>query len=165
MNRLNLSPGDAVVSDFGLYEHWSIVSPLTCSKGLPMLISASKRTGTVQEEEWDKVTQGAKTRVVSIAPNLDRNAVIARARSQVGTWRYSVLKSNCEHFAKWSLGMPIKSEQVAGAIALGGVGAALALCEENPRLGMGLALVSLFAAGGVMLAKASVKREVGALSV
>lgn len=58
MSIQNLNAGDIVVSNFDVYQHWSLVSDSLCEKGLPMLISATKRNGTVQEESWDVVTQG-----------------------------------------------------------------------------------------------------------
>jgi hypothetical protein len=61
MNNLVVQTGDVVVTQFGLYQHWSVVSDRLCSLGKNMLISATKRTGTVQEEPWDDVTQGKHT--------------------------------------------------------------------------------------------------------
>jgi hypothetical protein len=63
MNNLVVQAGDVVVTQFGIYQHWSLVSDRLCSLGKNMLISATKRTGTVQEESWDDVTQGKHTYV------------------------------------------------------------------------------------------------------
>jgi hypothetical protein len=58
MNTLEVQAGDVVVTTFGMDQHWSLVSDKFCSLGKNMLISATKRTGTVREEPWDDVTQG-----------------------------------------------------------------------------------------------------------
>ena len=43
----NFNTGDIVGTDFIVYQHWSLVSDSFCKNGLPTLISATNRTGTV----------------------------------------------------------------------------------------------------------------------
>ena len=43
--------GAAVITDFGPYDHYSIVSDRLGQDGKPMLISHTQRNGTVKEEE------------------------------------------------------------------------------------------------------------------
>lgn len=104
MSIQNIKAGDIVVSNFSVYQHWSLVSDSLCGKGLPMLISATKRTGTVQEESWDIVTQGKHTYPAEISYDRPVSEVLEHARTQIGKWKYSVTDYNCEHFAKWATG-------------------------------------------------------------
>ncbi len=134
MKSLVVQAGDVVVTQFGVYQHWSLVSDRVCSLGKNMLISATKRTGTVQEEPWDDVTQGKHTYVAVLNSSQSITQILADARSQIGNWVYSVSDNNCEHFVKWSSGLKVSSTQVkagvGGAIA-GGV--AVAALAENPK--------------------------------
>lgn len=152
MSYLAVKAGDVVVTQFGMYQHWSIVSDRLCGLGKNMLISATKRTGTVQEESWDYVTQGKYTYVVALDTNKSISQILANARSQIGKWVYSVTSNNCEHFVKWSLEKDVSSTQVkafvGGAIA-GGI--AVATLAEKPKtikilsgavLGAGLAVLA-----------------------
>lgn len=133
MQNVIVSPGDIVVSDFGMYQHWSIVSDATCQKGLPMLISATQRNGTVQEEPWDIATSGKRTYVANITLQRDRSEIIAQARSKIGTWTYSVTSSNCEHFVNWAAGLQVTSKQVTAGV-VGAVGGAIlaGVLSEKP---------------------------------
>ncbi|MCF6441060.1 hypothetical protein L1077_16610 [Pseudoalteromonas luteoviolacea] len=83
MNSQTVQPGDVVVSQFGLYQHWAVVSDMVCSQGKNMLISASKRTGTVKEEPWDTVTQGSHTYVAAIETEKSVIQILNDARSQI----------------------------------------------------------------------------------
>lgn len=148
MSIQNLSAGDIVVSNFGIYQHWSIVSDSLCEKGLPMLISATQRNGTVQEESWDVVTQGKHTYPAKVNYARSVSEVLKLARSQIGKWKYSVTDRNCEHFAKWATGLEMSSTQVVAGATGAVLGASLVgLCSENPKfakfLGGALALGSL----------------------
>lgn len=134
MELIVVKPGDVVVSQFGPYQHWSIVSDKMCSMGKYMLISATKRTGTVAEETWDTVTQGKTTYVANITSNKPIISILADARSQIGKWAYSVSSKNCEHFAKWSSGLEFSSTQVKAGVGGAVTGAAaIALLAENPN--------------------------------
>lgn len=138
MNLVNISPGSIVASNFGAYEHWSIVSDKKCEKGLPMLISATKRTGTVREEPWELATNGKPTRVIHPHQNLPRplEEVLSQARSKIGKWTYSLTSHNCEHFAKWAAGLNVTSQQVTGGVvgAIGGTVIAGMLTEKPSML-------------------------------
>ena len=135
MKSLVATPGDIVVTDFGLYQHWSLVTDLLCDKGKPMLLSATKRNGTVQEESWDVVTQGKKTYIAKVQRKKGASEILKAARSQVGKWKYSVDGANCEHFIKWASGLEVTSTQVTNT-AIGAATGALAvgLIAENPKL-------------------------------
>jgi hypothetical protein len=134
MNNLVVQAGNVVVTQFGVYQHWSLVSDRVCSLGKNMLISATKRTGTVQEEPWDDVTQGKHTYIAVSNSNKSIAQILTDARSQIGSWVYSVSDNNCEHFVKWSSGLKVSSTQVksgVGGALIGGV--AVAALAENPK--------------------------------
>ncbi|MDD1794794.1 lecithin retinol acyltransferase family protein [Enterovibrio makurazakiensis] len=133
MNTLSVKPGDIVATDFGLYEHWSIVTDKLCDQGLYMLISATKRNGTVIEEPWNVVTQGKKTIVSNVSSLNTIDEMLQKARTQIGRWKYSVTDNNCEHFVTWASGAKVTSNQLASGLTGGTVGAGLvAACSENP---------------------------------
>lgn len=145
MNNLVVQAGDVVVTQFGIYQHWSVVSDRFCSLGKNMLISATKRTGTVQEEPWDDVTQGKHTYVAVTNTEKSIPQILSDARSQIGNWAYSLTDNNCEHFVKWSSGLQVSSSQVqagVGGLIVGGV--AIATLAENPK-------VMKIVGGGVLL--------------
>lgn len=133
MNTINVKPGDIVATDFGLYEHWSIVTDKICDQGKYMLISATKRNGTVREEPWDTVTQGKKTIISDALPIGTVEEMLQKARTQIDIWKYAVTGNNCEHFIKWASGVKVSSTQVVSGVTLGTAGAGLvAVCSENP---------------------------------
>jgi len=134
MRRLEVKPGDTLVSEFGGYQHWSLVTDQVCEKGMPMLISATKRNNTVQEESWDKVTQGKHSYVAQVETNKPVEQILCDARSQIGKWRYSLTKQNCEHFVKWAAGLEVSSRQITAGTTGAVVGAgAVAVLSENPK--------------------------------
>lgn len=124
MKELIVNPGDVVVTNLGVYQHWSTVTDKFCSLGNYMLISATKRNGTVQEEPWHIVTDGKETYVAEIELGLPIAQILSNARSQIGNWGYSVTSNNCEHFVKWSSGLKVSSTQVKAGV--GGAAAVLA---------------------------------------
>lgn len=140
----SLKPGEQIVIKMGVYEHQAIVSDRRCPLGKPMLISATTRTGTVQEEPYDTVVNGRRagyapqqsTLSVDQVLALSVDQVLARARSKIGKWDYNILSQNCEHFANWARGLRMSSPQVKGAI-LGAASFAVAteLISETPSLG------------------------------
>lgn len=133
VERLLAKPGDIVVTNFGLYQHWSLVTDNICDKGHPMLISATKRNGTVKEEPWEVVTQGNHTYISDVKCAGPLTNILQRARSQIGVWGYSVTNSNCEHFVKWATGLKVSSAQVISAVGGAAVGACLVkLIAERP---------------------------------
>lgn len=160
MKELKVKPGDVVVTDFGAYQHWSIVTDRLCEFGRNMLISATKRNGTVREEAWHVVTQGKNTYIADVQVTISPQDLLAKARSVIGKWNYSVLERNCEHFVKWAAGLKITSRQVVSGVAGGVAGGALvaAISEEPkllPILGGGLLVAGI----AVWAAKASEKRS------
>ena len=156
MTNLTVQPGDAVVTQFGVYQHWSIVSDRFCPAGKNMLISATKRTGTVQEESWDKVTQGRHTYVAVSKTDKPVSDILLDARSQIGRWNYSLTDNNCEHFVKWCSGRKVSSSQVEGGFRGASVGAfAVAVLARNP-ITMKIACgAMLLGSAGVLLSKAA----------
>ena len=160
MNNLAVQAGDVVVTQFGVYQHWSLVSDRLCSLGKNMLISATKRTGTVQEEPWDDVTEGKHTYVAVSNTNKSTSQILSDARSQIGNWVYSAKDNNCEHFVKWSSGLKVSSSQVNAGIGGAAVGAvAVAALAENPKAMKIVGGAVLLGGLAVMLSKAAKKTD------
>lgn len=160
MKKINVKPGDVVVSNFAGYQHWSLVSDRVCQNNVPMLISASKRTGTVKEEPWYVATQGNLTYVAKRAASaLDPSTALTVARSQIDQWKYSLFDRNCEHFVNWvATGKP-KSSQVAAGIGGAALGAAgVYLIAEKPNGWKALLAAGLIAGLAVYGSKA-IKNE------
>lgn len=132
MQKKEVTAGDVVVTDMGTYQHFSLVSDRRCAAGKPMLISATKRNGTVQEETWDTVVGTKVAYFVSMASNRPVAEVLRVAREQIGQWVYSVSSSNCEHFINYVKGFKVTSRQVtAGAVgALAGATAVASLVDK-----------------------------------
>jgi len=155
MNNLEVQAGDVVVTQFGIYQHWSLVSDQLCALGKNMLISATKRTGTVKEESWDEVTQGKYTYLTVSNSEKSVSQILSDARSQIGKWIYSVTENNCEHFVKWSSGLKVSSTQVVAGVSgalIGGV--AVAALAENPKAIKILGGAALIAGLVIMASKA-----------
>lgn len=135
----NVKPGDIIVSDFGIYQHWSIVSDTLCSKNKYMLISATNRNGTVREETWDEVTKGSNSYIVDLGSrdNLCKRDILLKAKSYIGTWKYSLFNNNCEHFINFIVNNELKSNQLTGAtlgLAFGTIATKLFLKKESQIL-------------------------------
>lgn len=96
--------------------HVGIVTDRSDQRGLPHVISASKRTGLVREETWSEFTQGAAVVRQNIGGRLPSHEVLRRARSQIGE-EWSLLWANCEHFVRWAHGLPRESPQLKAAVA------------------------------------------------
>ncbi|KEQ18105.1 lecithin retinol acyltransferase family protein [Endozoicomonas numazuensis] len=159
-----VQPGDVVVTDFNFgpmpYQHWSLVSDRKCGKGQYMLISATDRTGTVQEETWDVVTQGKKTYVADIQFNTSLSELLGRARTQIGSWDYCVRTKNCEHFIKWAGGLKVTSAQVRNGVGAGvATVAVVAVLAEKPTALKYLGGFVLAAGIAVALTKAAEKTD------
>ncbi|MDY0208342.1 MAG: lecithin retinol acyltransferase family protein [Pseudomonas sp.] len=153
------NPGDVVVTDFTGYQHWSLVSDKLCEQGKPLLISATKRNGTVREEPWDTVTLGKETYVADVSYARPISEVLAMARSQIGQWRYSLTSNNCEHFVKWVAGLEVSSKQVVSGVAGALVGAtAVGLIAEKPTTAKFLGGALLLGGLAVIASKASEKK-------
>jgi 5,10-methenyltetrahydromethanopterin hydrogenase len=164
MDFYNLVPGDILVTDFNFglvpYQHWSLVSNKKCKNGFYMLISASERTGTVEEEPIDVVTQGANTYKADLKFLLPVDEVIANAREFIGDWKYSVSKRNCQHFINLVAGLGLTSSQVKAAATLGTLsGIATVLLSDKPSWFKILGFTVAGAAIGVAGSKAVAKGE------
>ncbi len=160
MEDIKVQPGHIVVTDFGVYQHWSLVSDRIGSDGKLMLISATRRLGTVAEELWDTVTQGRRTYVVEADIKDPLPIVLQRARDKIGEWKYELNFNNCEHFAKWAGGLEVSSTQVKAGVTGAVVGAAaVALLSEDPKLIKFLTGAFLVGGVAVMAAKAVGKRK------
>lgn len=160
MNKLEAQVGDVVVTTFGMYQHWSLVSDRFCSLGKNMLISATKRTGTVREEPWDDVTQGKHTYIAVTHSEKPTLQILSDARSQIGNWVYSVTDNNCEHFAKWSSGLKVSSSQVKAGIGGAAIGAiAVAALADNPKTTKIIGGAVLLAGIVLMASKATEKKK------
>ena len=158
MDSLIVNPGDVVVSDFGIYQHWSFVSDKICSRGKPMLISATKRNGTVKEETWDTVIQGKNTYITKVAKIKSASEILKAARSKIGKWKYAVKSNNCEHFVKWASGLEVTSTQVVNTTVGLITGAVLVgVVAENPKLEYFLGGAVVVAGIFLALTKASEK--------
>ena len=121
----SFKPGDVVVTDFGSFQHWSIVTDRKCKQSKPMLISATKRNGTVKEEPWDVVTQGKNTYVADVTYTKPLLNILKDARSQIDIWKYSIFNDNCEHFVNSVIGLNISSTQIKALFVGGTAGAFL----------------------------------------
>jgi hypothetical protein len=156
MKIMEVHAGDIVVSDFGVYQHWSIVSDVIGSNGFPKLISATKRNGTVQEESWDVVTQGKRTYVANVERERSVQEILKLARSKIGTWVYSVTDHNCEHFAKWASGLKVSSTQVVAGTSGAILGATIVgFYSEKPKAAKILGGAVLLAGLAVLASKAT----------
>lgn len=160
MRDILVKPGDVVVTNMGIYQHWSLVSNRVCENGFYKLISASQRTGTVQEESWLEVTQGKKTYVAEYTSAVSVYDALTAARSQIGKWAYSVTGRNCEHFVKWATGLEVTSTQVKAGVAGAAVGAVsvAVLCKE-PKLAKFLAGALIVGGIATFVARATEKNE------
>lgn len=154
MESIKVNPGDVVVTKFGLYEHWSLVSDRVCENGEPMLISATQRNGTVREESWEKTTENKHTSVVNIESTKEAIDILKDARFMIGEWKYSLTNRNCEHFVKWALGLRVESVQVKNTLAAGLLGFALAYAFKRPKL-----VVAALAAGVALGSTKALKKS------
>ncbi len=159
MDQIVVSPGDIVVTNFSGYQHYSIVSNKRCDEGKPMLISASRRTGTVQEEPWDLVTRGKKTYPTRISHELPLHQILINARAMIGQWQYCVARRNCEHFVTHVLGLKSHSRQVDNGLIGAAAGLTLASAlSEKPTVTKYLCSAAALAGAAVLASKAKRKK-------
>ncbi|GAM65451.1 H-REV 107-related protein [Vibrio ishigakensis] len=113
----------------------------------------------MQEEPWEVVTNGKHTYVANIKYDRPVQEVLKLARSQIGSWKYSLIDNNCEHFAKWATGLDVSSTQViAGASgALAGV-AIIGTFSENPKFAKFLGGIVLIGGLAILATKAVEKK-------
>ena len=116
LNPTTLVPGTIIAVKYPMYKHFAIVSDRNYVKNsayMPMLISLSHRTGTVKEEPWDIVVGDKSIELSSIAGQYSSSQVLSRARICMNqNMRYNLLYFNCEHFVRYTHGLPIESIQV-----------------------------------------------------
>jgi hypothetical protein len=111
MQNPTYTPG-AIVSIFnGLYNHYAIVSD-RFHQGKPMLISLSKRVGTVAEEPWDICVSTNKVGLAREQGLINPIVVLGNARSMIGKLQYNLLDQNCEHFVRWAHNLKRESKQL-----------------------------------------------------
>ena len=117
MYRSIHTPGAIVKVLMTGYEHYAIVSD-RIHNGLPMLISLSRRTGTVLEEAWEACTGGRKVVLSEDQGRLAPYQVLAQARSMIGRVEWDFPRLTCEHFARWTHGLKVESKQLKTAVGL-----------------------------------------------
>ena len=154
-------PGDLIITNYGTYGHYSVVSDKKCHLGRWMLISATARTNTVKEEPYSDVVCGRPTRLAQHQPMLPVSEVLHRARSQIGKWDYRLWTQNCEHFANWAAGLERSSPQVKSAI----IGAATfagstAMIVKKPNLTLLLGVGIVGGLVGLSAAQRSAGKQV-----
>lgn len=125
--------GDILALNCNSFTHFALISDRIGSDGYPMLIGASERTGTVQEELWSDIIDGLRYEIIKNPGVLSAIEVLRNARLQIGEWSYSLLKNNCEHFVNVTSGLPKNSKQVISAVSWGVALACVtyALSENN----------------------------------
>lgn len=89
-----------------------------------MVISNSARTGGVAEEGWDVFTSGQAWKEEGHPGKLTSWEVLYRARS-AGSRPYNAFTWNCESFVAYCHGLPSASPQLAVAVVVALVGAAI----------------------------------------
>jgi hypothetical protein len=152
--QTQFNPGDVLAVFCTAYTHYSIISDQQGLDNKPMLISASNRTGTVREEVWSNVVGTAKVKVHPKPENIATSVVLENARSQIGSWTYSLKDQNCEHFVNWCSGLGLNSKQVRNAALAGGLLAfATALIAKDGRV----IKTSIALVGGAALGVAATK--------
>ena len=128
INYSDLLPGDVIAIHHHFYKHFAIVSDQRSTYNgftLPNLISLSYRTGTVQEEPWHLVVRDNAIEKSTIAGNKSSRSVLSRARTCILLEiQYDLLTFNCEHFVRYTHGLPIESMQVKNTIYGAALGAA-----------------------------------------
>lgn len=118
------APGTVVsVPAYVFFRHKGIVSERWYG-GKPMVISNSARTGGVAEEAWDVFTSGQAWREEEHPGKLTSWEVLYRARS-AGHRPYNAFTWNCESFVAYCHGLPPASPQLAVAVVVALVGAAI----------------------------------------
>lgn len=118
------APGTVVsVPAYVFFRHKGIISDRWYG-GKPMVISNSARTGGVAEEAWEVFTSGQAWKEEGHPGKLTSWEVLYRARS-AGHRPYNAFTWNCESFVAYCHGLPLASPQLAVALVVALVGAAL----------------------------------------
>jgi len=159
LKNLEVKPGDVVVTDMGVYQHWSLVSNKRSEDGEYMLISASDRKKTVAEEHWHATTHGKLTYVAEHQAIFPVDEVLRNARSMIGKWKYNVTNRNCEHFVNFVTKGELTSKQVKAGLAAGTIGAlAAAALSDDPKV-VKVAGVALLCAGVAVFASKAAEKS------
>ena len=120
-----------VIVYMGLYQHWALLSDRT-KNGKPMLISNTRRNGTVKEESWDQVVGNRQFEVHNIQISTSPSLILARARGCIDRVKYDLLQYNCEHFVREIITGIAKSTQIKQFLAIGSLAAgAIYLMSKN----------------------------------
>lgn len=101
-----------VATEVGEVSHKGILSDVTGPDGLPAVIHNAKLYGAIVESSMTEFCLRAigPVRAEGYPSPAPPEVILARARSQMGQpWR---LWYNCEHFAVWVHGLPVKSRQL-----------------------------------------------------
>jgi hypothetical protein len=109
-----LYPGAVVALTFLWGKHLGIAA---LRQGQWTLISNRGIKSGVTEEAFADVVGTASWQIVDFASALHPGAVVARARSKLGT-RYDFWKWNCEDFVSWAVGHEPRSSQREGFLGL-----------------------------------------------
>lgn len=111
------------VPAYVIFRHKGIVSDRWYG-GKPMVISNSARAGGVAEEPWDVFTSSQAWKEESNPGKLTSWEVLHRARSTPPK-SYNAFTWNCESFVAYCHGLPPASPQLAVALAIALVSAAI----------------------------------------
>lgn len=136
-----MSKGDHLFTDHISYDHHGI----DCGDGTVIHFS-SKRGGEIVRFSKSQFSEGKKIHLKRYQKKFSPNAIVERAKSQLGSNKYNLITNNCEHFCYYCTTGEHTSYQVnntaaAGAAAAGAFGAAA----------FGLAaLTTEVSAGGIM---------------
>lgn len=123
INLNQLIPGTVISIRYSMYKHFAIISD-RIHEDMPMLISLSYRTNGVEEEPWSDVVSNHTVEESSIQGEYSTEVVLSRARNCINQdIKYALLNFNCEHFVRYTHGLPIKSIQVRQTIYGAAIGA------------------------------------------
>ena len=82
----------------------------------------SKVHATIRYATLEEFADGGEVKVRKYGKRFSPDETVERAESKLGERDYHLLGRNCEHFATWCVTGRHTSEQVNGAVAVGGVG-------------------------------------------
>lgn len=121
-------PGSIVsVPAYIILRHKGVVSDRWLG-GKPMVLSASARVGHGAEEPWDVFSSGQEWKNEGYPGALPPSGVLSRARALLGK-PYDPVVWNCDMFVSVCHGLPPFSWQLVLALAIAGLGVALAVAR------------------------------------
>jgi hypothetical protein len=125
-SALGMNPGG-----FPLIQHVGIVTGYDAT-GMPLVTHNSYRRGGTYTETLAEFADGQSVRILPWPRNVPIHETIRRAQEKAGT-RWSLFGWNCEHFARYALGLDVESGQLKAAVSLGalalGLGAVAAFAD------------------------------------